>query len=412
MKLPLPAVYEGFPYIAANLGKSCQFFEVSPQARQYARQWLDAHAIGRKCVPITLREASAGPQRNSDLTVWAEIAQRLQAEGHFPFILRDYGKALDGLPPEFEGISSCPEAVFNLELRMALYEESHICAFVTNGPINACYFNRNVKYLLFLTGDWLNPPGMIKNGVGLGRTPAFAHQFQKWIWEEQNADIFMDEFVSMDNHVDQSRADGSYESKLDPNIKNREPIDVLAKRVFPFLSSYKPLEHPVIFEYLNNCSSAMIEGCDIQIMLAEIYLLRREWETSKSHYLKAAAAVNTTEPWPLARLGMICELLSHDDEAMEFYEQAIQNDERLSPVHFRMGALAQKKGDMTNASEHFQLSIESGETGQQGFAKLDELLKRLKQLDKLNQPDLVSNSCRSAIKLWRAFIDHPDIPLF
>ena len=66
---PLPAVHTGFAVIASNLGQSFQFLEASPQARQYARQWLDARANGRKCVPITQREAHFSPEDNSDLTV-------------------------------------------------------------------------------------------------------------------------------------------------------------------------------------------------------------------------------------------------------------------------------------------------------------------------------------------------------
>ena len=276
LETPLPA--NPFPpvTIASNLGQSFQFIEASPQARQYARQWLDTRANGRKCVPITLRESPYNPQRNSDLTVWGQIAQHLRAAGHFPFILRDIDKALDDYPPEFEEISSCPEAVFNLELRMALYEESHICAFVANGPAWACSLNRNVQYLYFVTGDWVdtNPPGMHKLGIGVGRTPPFANHFQKWLWDGQDADIFMDEFVAMDNHIEQSRVDGSYESKLDPVVENREPMEVLAKRFSCFPNSYLNIDHHLMFQCISLCPSDVIENLDTQLMLGEFFLQR------------------------------------------------------------------------------------------------------------------------------------------
>ena len=285
-----------------------------------------------------------------------------------------------------------------------MYEESHICAFVSNGPINICYFNRNIRYLFVETGLNVDgdPPHVNRIGIGVGRTPPFANHFQNWIWAGQDADIFMDEFVAMGNHIEQSRVDGSYESKLDPVAENREPMEVLAKRISRFVySPYKPVEHDVIFECLKYCPPGIIEHCDTQLILAEIYLWRRELGASKCHYLKAVTTINPPKSWPLAQLGMICELQSNDDEAIEFYERAIQIDQRLSPVHYRMGALTQKQGDMDIASRHFQLSIERGDSNQQNFAKLNELLELLKQLDKQNQPDLFSNSCRSVIKLWR-----------
>ena len=291
---PLVACNIGLVVIAANLNKPSQFIEASPQARRYARQWIDARSYGRKCISITLREASYNPEQNSDLTVWAEIAQRLQRAGYFPFVLRDMDKALKDLPPEFKDINSCPEAVFNLELRMALYEESHICAFVSNGPVNACYYNRNVQYLYFQTGNWLNsnPPWHYREGIGVGRTPPFANHFQKWVWRSQDADTFMDEIITMDNQIEQSRADGSYESKLDLNVENREPFEKLAKRFSNFPNTHLNTEHKLMFECIRLCPPDVIEKPDTQIMLGEYYLQLQQFETSKSHYLKISKYQN------------------------------------------------------------------------------------------------------------------------
>ena len=320
--------------MAGQLGRSCQIIETSPQARQYARQWLNTRTNGCRPVPITMRESNIKPERNSDLRVWAVIAHRLQAAGHFPFIIRDIDKACEALPLEFKEIDSCPEAVFNLELRMALYEESHICAFVANGPASACWFNRNVRYLYVLTGDWVNadPPEMYRLGIEVGQTPPFANHFQKWIWDGQDADIFMDEFVALDSLIEQSLADGSYEAKLDPIVENREPMEVLAKRFYLFSKAHCLVydhDYSFVLECLKHISSDGIENPDTQMILAD--------------------------------------------------------------AQFRIGVLARQNGDITKAIRNFQFSIENGYIHQQVYIELGGLL------EKLEQPNMALNCYKTAM---------------
>jgi tetratricopeptide (TPR) repeat protein len=395
LEIPLPAVQNGLTVVAGNLGKSCQFIEASPQALTYARQWIDARANGRRSVPITLREAPMLPDRNSDPTVWAEIARRLDGAGYFPFIIRDIDHALEVLPAEFDGIKSCPEAVFNIELRNALYEESYICAFVANGPATACFYNRNVQYLYVVTGDWLaaNPPTFNKSGIGFGRTPPFANHFQKWIWSEQNADMFMDEFVELGSLIDQSHIDGTYENKLELDENNREPMDVLAKRINRWMktvNSIRYAEHELIFECLKHCPSEVLDDPDTHLMLAEVYLNRQELETSKYYFLKAVKDTSSFDIW--VQLAMISERQSNNEEAIGFYEKAVRLDKQQSAVNFRLCILQGKSGNLNRMIECFQMAME--------FGTIDELafFEAGKVLEQLDQPKLALACYKSAVE--------------
>ena len=220
---PVAHHHTGLPVLASHQGYNLQYLKSSPQARSYVRQWLDRHTDGKRAITLTLREAAFTPKRNSDFQVWAGIAQRLKEKGFCPIIVRDTDTALNPETTELEGIDQFPVAAFNLEMRMALYEESHMCAFVSNGPSTPCYYSRDVKYVYFVTGEWLdkNDPTFHRVGIEWGSTPPFANEFQRWVWKEQDVGSYVQEIVSLDEHICASFVENEPTTLLDPMFANK-----------------------------------------------------------------------------------------------------------------------------------------------------------------------------------------------
>lgn len=220
---PVAHHHTGLPVLASHHGYNLQCLTSSAAARSYVRQWLNLNTDGKRAITLTLREAAYTPKRNSDFKVWIGIAQRLKEKGFCPIIVRDTDKALDAEPEELDGIKTFAVAAFNLEMRMALYEESHICAFVSNGPSTPCYYSRNVNYVYFATGEWLDKNNTTFNRIGIewGSTPPFANEFQRWVWKEQDIETYVGEIFSLDKYIRRMFVKDTPTTLLDPISTNR-----------------------------------------------------------------------------------------------------------------------------------------------------------------------------------------------
>ena len=204
------------PHIAVHIvralseGTEMPSFEATPMALYYVRQWIQTHVGERKVVTITLREASYRPLRNSSLRDWSLFAKSLDPSRHCPVFIRDNEKAFDPVPPELKDFLFFREVVWNLELRSALYELSHLNLLVNNGPIGLCIYSSRIRYLIFkmvTNGDTAlsldsyrsSSEEYFEKRVGIsvgGQWPA-ATPFQKFIWEDDNLEVIQREFKAM-----------------------------------------------------------------------------------------------------------------------------------------------------------------------------------------------------------------------
>ena len=189
-----------------------QCLSASAPSKEIMSTWLKTRVNGRKIVTLTLREASYFPARNSDLKEWGNFARSLEAGGYFPIVIRDAEKITEETPKELDGITQFPEAVFNMELRIALYELSYICMFVSNGPAEIGFYNKNISYLYFVTGNWLTerPTPFEGQGIAFGYTPSFATAYQKWIWKAANEANLQSEFDRLENELSSALSDGTF----------------------------------------------------------------------------------------------------------------------------------------------------------------------------------------------------------
>jgi hypothetical protein len=350
---PVEKHHTGWSLIEANRGENLQFVEPVGEAKNYARQWIEQHAEGKKCVVLTLREARFTHANNSSPRVWGEFAQWLKQEGYFPVVLRDIDTALKKPPRGFEGITFAPESVFNLELRLALYEEAYACAFVANGPAQVCFYNKNVRFLYMVTGDWLDqkPTPFERIGIGFDTTPPFANKFQRWIWKEQETQTLIDEFQALVQSIDESEQAGTYEADLLPLVELQGPPETVANRCLNFASS---VDHPcpeeikiaraahgpnapedlyIVAEHMVEVDQALRDN---DLLRAELHLT----EMDKHGGLNAKYS---------ERFAMVKEALGKFSEAVEFYRRAIQEGNDGPGVAFRL-AIAFKNNSQPDAA--------------------------------------------------------------
>lgn len=215
---------------ATARGEKLPTFQGSPQASVYMKKWIATHAGSRKTVCITLRESTHYSARNSNKEAWLSFARSLDPAEYFPVILRDTERCFEEPGPEFDGFTLCPIAAVNLDLRMALYEQSWLCMMVLNGPGELCRLSNRIRYIFF---DMLTEevPGNTKvyaaaQGIKIGGHLPHATPFQWQIWEPDELDILQREFKSMTEVI----GDSGVPTKIETLEDNHEdPMEVAVR---------------------------------------------------------------------------------------------------------------------------------------------------------------------------------------
>ena len=377
IETPIERHHTGWSVIDAHRGDNVQYLRASDGARTYAKQWIKRHAGGKDCVAITLREARFTHSRNSNLKAWGEFAHRLAAEGYYPVVLRDIDTALELPPKEFEGITMFSEAVFNLDLRMGFYEQCHIATFVANGPAQACFYNRNVKFIYQVSGDWLakKPTPFNRIGIDFGETPPFANKFQRWIWEEQNADTLMRYFQSLDQDIKKSHADGTFEVDLDPLSENLLPLEQLGRRycdwaVRNYFTSAQELELAVAC--LDENSNYQFLEIAKLLQSANSALQTKSLDEAAEHLRTIDEKYGLT-PEQCVKLGIIVDATGNFNEAAILYTRSINEGNDSPAVYFRLAMAFKNCGESRRAIEVFEIMIESGAASKQLTVELGKL---------------------------------------
>jgi len=182
----------------------------SPQGLRYVARWLSSRLAGRRLVTITIRDYNFMPARNSDLDAWAAFARRLDAARYLPVFVLDTERTLDPLPAPLAGFEVFREASWNVGLRMALYESSHITLGVNNGPTFMCMLNARVRIIIFKvltpTVPQTTEELMATLGFKIGEQVPFATPFQRLVWEDDRLETIEREFVTLASRIEDSEA--------------------------------------------------------------------------------------------------------------------------------------------------------------------------------------------------------------
>lgn len=107
---------------AASANIAVQPLRATQQALEYVRQWLDVHAKGRMVIALSLDATEGGQPSN----LWANFASSLDPEHFLPVVLPGPRAAHLTLGANWGSPVVYAEATWNMELRMALYEESDL----------------------------------------------------------------------------------------------------------------------------------------------------------------------------------------------------------------------------------------------------------------------------------------------
>lgn len=179
---------------------------ISKRAKQIVEEWRKSNKFDRPIVTVTLREASYNTTRNSNIPNWIRIIEWLDARGYQPVVLRDNEKAFSRSETGLLPWQSFPEAIWNLEIRAALYEEAFINLMVSGGPAILCVTNKNTRYIYFKhVAEGCNlateEVSLENDGLRKGEQFCTGNEFQKLIWEDDEYDIIEREFIDMEGKL-------------------------------------------------------------------------------------------------------------------------------------------------------------------------------------------------------------------
>ncbi len=176
-------------------------FKASVQAKRYLSQWLNHRLKNRKLITITLRNSAYMPARNSNVPEWIKFVKMLDLSIYFPIFIPDTDSAFDEDHNTWKDLVLFTDPAWNLHLRAALYEMSYLNLGVNNGVMVVCWLNAACRYITFkmMVADAPQTvlQAMKKQGFEYGTSLSFANSKQKWVWEDDNADIIMREFRLM-----------------------------------------------------------------------------------------------------------------------------------------------------------------------------------------------------------------------
>lgn len=185
------------------------FFTSGISGRQYIKDWLKSVKCSKRLVVITLRNYRYGSERNSNIDAWIEFARSLDPNKYKAVFIPDTDSAYDDsmmdLANEFLVMR---EASFSLPIRLALYEYAYVNMSVSNGPSALFTMNTHCRYLFFkiLTPSVPQTTEEVWRSYGYipGKTPEYATNLQKWVWEEDDSEILIREFSEFVKRAEES----------------------------------------------------------------------------------------------------------------------------------------------------------------------------------------------------------------
>ena len=170
-----------------------------------------------KVVTINLRDSSTQPSRNSNLHEWGKVCQYLIENGYKVIVIRDSEKAYSELPAEFINTYDGREFIWNIPLRAALYEQTYINLFVSNGPATLSMHNKDQSRCLIFKMLCENTSSASSaffkgQGIEIGGQHIYAGPYNRIVWEEDTYEIIINEFNKM-------KKDISFETQITGKIQ-------------------------------------------------------------------------------------------------------------------------------------------------------------------------------------------------
>lgn len=167
-------------------GTYVPMLQASPAARRAVRDRWDLTRT-TPLVTMTMRKTYFDG-RNTDDTEWWPAKNMISAGGYQVVVLRDVSEAL---------LDGGGYGEYNLDLRMALYQEAALNLQANNGAASLCWFS-DKPYRMFDAGvgstrdEW---EGLfVRQGLPWGASWPWAQPQQKIIYERSTSDVIIREF--------------------------------------------------------------------------------------------------------------------------------------------------------------------------------------------------------------------------
>jgi len=168
-------------------------------SKTFVSEWITYNQLhGKKIISITLREYGKPESRNSNLREWIRFARNLDTEIYAPVFIRDTFCAFTLSEVDFGEFLCFQEVPWNMELRMALYEECYLNMFSTGGPPLLCVMNSSTRYLIFkihVEGELVASSYLLNSFiVPLGGQFVNSSKLRRIVWDDDSYESIMKEF--------------------------------------------------------------------------------------------------------------------------------------------------------------------------------------------------------------------------
>jgi tetratricopeptide (TPR) repeat protein len=351
---PVPCFQIAEVAAACACGKKVPSIRAPDRATDFVREWIQGHAKNRKIVCITLREADYGRERNSNIEAWAKFAKSLDAAEYFPIIVRDTYATFKPVPAELDGLCIFPQASVNLEIRLALYEQSYLNMQTNGGPLVLCHLDDKTRCVTLkpMVASWHDSTAFgIKRGVGveIGAQPNFLSPFQRWVWDTDSFEAIIGAFRLMTSFIG-SGTEGMSEQEKAFFAVNDEAPDILAKRL-ESVNSWGPAA-----SILRHLIKTAPEDPDINFRLGRCETWLQNYPTAERH-LELAAERDPANPAIEVAFGDLMTVQGNVEDAIVRYQKALQIDPSFTSSYVCLGLLMESLGNYDEAISFLEKAV-------------------------------------------------------
>ena len=175
-----------------NLGCNVQPFTASNHAKKLIKDFTG----DKPYFTISLRTSHFQVARNSRLEEWYKVYSALKESKFNVFVIPDFEDVLTNNEARKYDWKLAEFAAFELDLRLALYENAIDNLCVSNGTSTVAYYSSSPVKMFKILVDGINSTSekalMYSAGVAKGTSPSFYKENQKWIWKDDTFENIME----------------------------------------------------------------------------------------------------------------------------------------------------------------------------------------------------------------------------
>ena len=186
---------------AYHSGVEVRPFRASRAAKIHTKSFIDNFLNGAPFITISLRENDYQHTRNSNFDMYQKICFEVSKLGLSVVVIRDTDAAFSS-PVNWHKSIECPVASFDLDIRMAFYEQALLNLSVSSGPSwGLMLLSPKINFFLtniLDTNYRSTSEEFLKNAQGIrkGDQYPFSNEFQRLCWKDDSEDIAL-EFMEL-----------------------------------------------------------------------------------------------------------------------------------------------------------------------------------------------------------------------